>query len=115
MTMGYAVRTDGQGWRAVAGADDIGSQEWFSSDVPPEPVPFAPDLRDNLLVIASNRMGPLQDAVDEGVATDDEVARLKLWKHYRIDLNRIEQQTGYPTEINWPSSPDDIVLHGVEQ
>ena len=32
--MGYAVRNDGLGWRAVNGPDDVGADEIFSADVP---------------------------------------------------------------------------------
>lgn len=114
--MSYAVRNDKQGWRAVSGPDDVGLDEWFSIDTPSTPVaapPTAEDLatavgekRDLLLSIAANRMGPLQDAIDEDAATTDEVTRLKLWKQYRIALNRIELQADYPANIKWPLSPD---------
>lgn len=59
--------------------------------------------RDELLTVATLRLAPLQDAVDEENATDDEVLRLKQWKKYRIALNRIEQQENYPIHIDWPS------------
>ena len=36
--MSYAVRKDGQGWRAVNGPDDVGPDETFSA-TPPDPVP----------------------------------------------------------------------------
>lgn len=113
---GYAVRNDGQGWYAVNGPDDIGPDEWYTEETPPDPVPLPPASdeilammlieRDRLLALAAIRIAPLQDAVDLEEATPDEVARLKLWKQYRIALNRVEQQAGYPAEIDWPRSPD---------
>lgn len=63
--------------------------------------------RDELLTVATLRLAPLQDAVDEESATDDEVLRLKQWKKYRIALNRIEQQENYPIHIDWPSLPGE--------
>lgn len=116
---GFAVRNDEEfGWRSVGGPDELFANEVFSKTAPPPflpPPPSFEDLaaeakaqRDKLLAVAANRMGPLQDAVDIGRATDEEVARLTAWKGYRIDLNRIEQQAGFPVEIQWPESPDAV-------
>lgn len=113
---GYAVRNDGHGWRAVGCPDDVAVDEWYCVNTPPDPVPLAPTLedltesakerRDQMLAVAASRMGPLQDAVDEDAATADELASLKLWRQYRIALNRIERQEGYPSVINWPVIPE---------
>lgn len=77
------------------------------SPVEPNKKAVAYSTRDSLLAIAALRIAPLQDAVDVNRATDDEVTRLKLWKGYRIDLNRIEQQEGFPADVQWPLSPDE--------
>lgn len=61
--------------------------------------------RDSLLALAAVRIAPLADAVDLGDASDEDVISLKKWKQYRVALNRINQQTGYPTEIEWPTEP----------
>ncbi|WP_282444060.1 phage tail assembly chaperone [Pseudomonas faucium] len=29
------------------------------------------------------------------------------WMNYRVDLSRIEQQPGFPEDVEWPPSPDD--------
>lgn len=76
----------------------------------PEPTPeelaaAALVRRDELLAIAALRIAPLQDAVDIDRASDAEVAALKAWKNYRVDLNRIEQQSGFPASIEWPIEP----------
>lgn len=63
-------------------------------------------LRDQKLRSAAVRIAPLQDAVDIGDATDAELAQLNLWKTYRVALNRIQDQPGYPTDIKWPETPD---------
>ncbi|WP_327439891.1 tail fiber assembly protein [Pseudomonas donghuensis] len=65
--------------------------------------------RDSLLAIAAVRMAPLQDAVELGVVTADERAALEAWKRYRIDLNRVELQAGFPRLVEWPASPDVFV------
>ena len=61
--------------------------------------------RDHKLAIATSQIAPLQDAVDLEDATDKEVSMLKKWKQYRVALNRIGDQPGYPKTIEWPSPP----------
>ncbi|MCX2891711.1 tail fiber assembly protein [Pseudomonas sp. DCB_BI] len=65
--------------------------------------------RAKLLVDAAVRMGPLQDAVDIGEASDAEKDLLVAWKRYRVYLNRIELQEGFPKTIVWPQSPDEEI------
>jgi hypothetical protein len=55
--------------------------------------------------IADYETPPLQSAVDLDEATDEDIARLKAWKKYRVELNRLTDQVGYPIDINWPISP----------
>lgn len=94
----------------------------FSVALPsvPEPPPVVPPTaeelraealaqRDGLMAAATARMTPLKYAVELGVATDAEEATLTAWKHYCVDLNRIEQQAGFPEHIDWPSTPDNLV------
>lgn len=54
---------------------------------------------------ADAAIAPLQDAVDLDEATPAEAALLKDWKRYRIALNRLPEQPGYPAEIDWPAPP----------
>lgn len=61
--------------------------------------------RDDLLALAGLRVAPLQDAVDLGAATATDIANLKLWKQYRVDVNRVSGQAGFPTIVNWPQVP----------
>ena len=58
-----------------------------------------------LLVQAAAAMGPLQDAVDLNDATANEKSALTAWKRYRVDLNRIQEQQGFPLQIDWPVTP----------
>ena len=85
-------------------------------EIPPAPLPSPEELvaavlakRDGMLAHAAFRIAPLQYAVDLGHSTADEIAKLNLWKQYSVDLNRLEQQAGYPSNIDWPESPDESV------
>ncbi|QXI45526.1 tail fiber assembly protein [Pseudomonas wayambapalatensis] len=55
--------------------------------------------------LADSAIAPLQDAVDLDEATEAEVALLKDWKRYRVALNRLPEQDGYPHTIDWPAPP----------
>lgn len=55
--------------------------------------------------LADAAIAPLQDAADLDEASAAEVALLKEWKRYRIALNRLPDQPGYPATIDWPVPP----------
>ncbi|MNG08838.1 Caudovirales tail fiber assembly protein [compost metagenome] len=55
--------------------------------------------------VADKAIAPLQDAVDIDDATEAEVLLLKAWKKYRVALNRVPEQAGYPATIEWPVAP----------
>ncbi|MFE2005665.1 tail fiber assembly protein [Pseudomonas guariconensis] len=61
--------------------------------------------RDQFLSIAAIRIAPLQDAVDLGEASAAEEQALVAWKRYRVAVNRIDQQVGFPGQIDWPAPP----------
>ncbi|WP_165976099.1 tail fiber assembly protein [Pseudomonas putida] len=65
----------------------------------------AQDEISRLRSVADYIIAPLQDAVDIDDATDDEKALLALWKKYRVALNRLPDQEGYPANISWPAPP----------
>ncbi|MCO7612858.1 tail fiber assembly protein [Pseudomonas chlororaphis] len=114
--MSYAISNNMQSCRAINRAEDVADDEHFS--VTPLPVaPTAVELaalatnkRDGLLATAATKIGPLQDAVELDLATDSEVELLKLWKRYRVELNRIEQQEDFPAKIEWPTPPDQTAV-----
>jgi hypothetical protein len=54
---------------------------------------------------ADTEIAPLQDAVDIDDATEFDLAQLKAWKKYRVALNRLPNQVGYPTTVDWPVAP----------
>ncbi|PAW49426.1 phage tail protein [Pseudomonas moraviensis] len=55
--------------------------------------------------VAGLRIAPLQDAVDLDEATEEEALLLTQWKQYRVLLNRLETQPGWPEQIQWPVAP----------
>lgn len=55
------------------------------------------------LAYAANVIAPLQDAVDLGMATDEELAQLKAWKTYRVLLSRTD--IARAPDIDWPPIP----------
>jgi hypothetical protein len=59
-----------------------------------------------LRAIADFKVAPLQDAVDVDEATEENVTLLKAWKKYRVALNRVIDQSGYPNKIDWPVAPE---------
>ncbi|MDK1394842.1 tail fiber assembly protein [Pseudomonas protegens] len=62
---------------------------------------------DQLLSIAALCIAPLQDAVDLDEATPGELASLKAWKQYRVAVNRVPEQQGYPGKVDWPRQPGE--------
>lgn len=79
-------------------------------DLPPltpeEELAAANSLRASLLQLAGARIAPLQDAVDLGIATAGEEAALLTWKRYRVELNRLPNVPGWPSDIQWPAQPE---------
>ncbi|WP_246882698.1 tail fiber assembly protein [Pseudomonas sp. MWU349] len=63
--------------------------------------------RDRLLAFAGLRIAPLQDAVDLDEVTAAELASLKAWKQYRVAVNRVPEQQGYPGSVDWPRQPGE--------
>ncbi|EHC5989309.1 tail fiber assembly protein [Salmonella enterica] len=60
----------------------------------------ADETKNRLLQMASGKIALLQDAVDLGIATDDEKARLDEWKKYRVRVNRVDTSNSA-----WPEKP----------
>ncbi|WP_439412639.1 tail fiber assembly protein [Enterobacter ludwigii] len=57
-----------------------------------------------LLAEAREKIAILQDAVDLGMATEDEKFQLIEWKKYRVLLTRIKPED--VPEIEWPDKPE---------
>jgi len=58
--------------------------------------------RDWLMGDATQKIAPLQDAVDLGMATPEEEAALLAWKRYRVELNRMDLTLN---PVTWPTPP----------
>jgi len=83
--------------------------QWIATPAPPptdeQLIAAAIFQRDLLLARATTAIAPLEDAIELDLATAVETALLKAWKRYRVDLNRIQSQSGYPKVIDWPQPP----------
>jgi len=91
--------TPGQNW----GYDGTGFHLPAAPERSPEEVRATnTSTRDVLLAQAATAIAPLQDAVDLDMATDAEGALLKLWKQYRVAVNRVDLSQATPT---WPEQP----------
>jgi hypothetical protein len=62
-------------------------------------------MRSNLLDLAAESIGPLQDAVDLGEETEAEASQLREWKRYRVSLGRLIDRPEWPNVIQWPEPP----------
>lgn len=81
-------------------------------EIPEPPPPPTVDPLDKaqaeitrLRAVADYAIAPLQDAVDVDEATEQDLVVLKAWKKYRVALNRVLEQEGYPLAIDWPTAP----------
>ncbi|HEM8615246.1 TPA: tail fiber assembly protein [Citrobacter amalonaticus] len=75
-------------------------------DIPPrtaeELIAVAEQERSSLRAIADAEIAWRQDAVDVGIATDEETAALAEWKKYRVLLMRVDT-----TKPDWPTLPGE--------
>jgi len=56
---------------------------------------------------STSMIATLQNAFDLGIATEAEVAALKSWKIYGVELNRVVVVGTAPQDSVWPISPND--------
>ncbi len=62
------------------------------------------DNKKKLLLIRINQdVIPLQDAVDLGIASEEEKSTLNAWKKYRVQLMRLD--TSKAPDVEWPEEP----------
>lgn len=55
----------------------------------------------------SHHISLISDAVELGMATEEENARLIAWKKYRVLLNRINPDDA--EKIQWPDKPESLL------
>ncbi|QHJ80056.1 MAG: hypothetical protein [Caudoviricetes sp.] len=63
----------------------------------------AEETRAILMGEANQKISPLQAALDVGIATDEELSKLKVWKTYLVLLSRVDTSTA--PDIEWPIVP----------
>ena len=80
-------------------------QAYYQRLLRPDPVSTAQAEIARLRGLADAAIAPLQDAVELDDAHEAEAVRLQAWKRYRIALNRVSEQPGYPAAIDWPALP----------
>ena len=61
--------------------------------------------RDTLLADADKATAGMADAYIAGLLDEAETLRFKSYAAYKLALRNIDQQIGYPTEIEWPVIP----------
>ncbi|MFU0867957.1 tail fiber assembly protein [Kluyvera ascorbata] len=78
-------------------------------DVPPptheQLVALAERQKNQLRKTADSEIAWLQDAVDAGIATDEETTLLAAWKNYRVLLMRVD--TSKAPDIEYPTPPTE--------
>ena len=63
----------------------------------------ATELLTELMREANAKIAPLNDAIELGIQTEEEITKLAEWKKYRVALNRIDTSTA--PNIVWPEIP----------
>lgn len=61
--------------------------------------------REQLLSDTTSRISPLEDAEKLGIATSAEEERLASLRRYRVELYRLPESDGWPSNVVWPTSP----------
>lgn len=96
VTDGWMATEIAGGWSVTAPAPAVPS--------PTEILAVNALTRDQSLATAATRIAPLQDAVDLGDATANDIELLRRWKQYRVMVNRVDLALAAPL---WPESPNE--------
>ncbi|WP_225935539.1 tail fiber assembly protein [Pseudomonas muyukensis] len=109
LAMIHAFKADGaqDGYidSALVALSEAEVRAYYQRLLTPDPGSAAQAEVARLRSLADSAIAPLQDAVELDDASEVETARLQAWKRYRIALNRVVEQPGYPAEIDWPALP----------
>lgn len=62
-------------------------------------------MRDVLLAAANEATAGMADAFIADLLDEADVAKFKAFAKYKLALNKIDQQPGYPETITWPTLP----------
>jgi len=85
-----------------------GVPDYFPTDS--EFLAVAQERMANELRRANSAVTVYQDRVDVDDASDTDIGLLLAWKKYRVALNRVPDQAGYPHAITWPVTPDPATV-----
>ncbi|ETS32111.1 tail fiber assembly protein [Photorhabdus khanii] len=109
---GFAIVSDKEGYpiltkQAPSVYHKWDSEKWIISEsdkikLRQEQQQQAEHKKQQLMFTVSKQIAPLQDAVDLGMASDEEKTALTDWRKYRVMLNRVD--TSEP-DIIWPEKP----------
>lgn len=61
--------------------------------------------RNLLLAAANDATAGMADAYIAGLLNEDETERFKFFAAYKLALNKIDQQPGFPSTVIWPELP----------
>ncbi|EMF5207785.1 tail fiber assembly protein [Enterobacter roggenkampii] len=91
----------------VRGVSVGGSPEWIDAPQPTteEQLAIAERQKLTMRMDADTEIAWRQDAVEVGIATDEEAAALVEWRMYRVQLMRVD--VSLTPDINWPEPPKD--------
>lgn len=109
-----AVQITDNEWSDLLSGQAKGKRISCGADLRPclaeQPLPTADELirqaedkRIRLRAEADTIIQPLQDAVDLGIATDNEASQFIAWKKYRVMLMRVNTEDA--ESIKWPEQP----------
>ena len=99
-------------WVLIQDTNTIRKFDFTLDDFPNSPVPDMPDYNpeERALEQEADEARTQRDALlvesDWVVLPDAPVADEQAWKDYRQALRDVPQQTGFPTDINWPTKPE---------
>ncbi|HEO9142853.1 TPA: tail fiber assembly protein [Enterobacter asburiae] len=101
----FSAEITPEGKVRIAGESGMPVWDDFSPQSKELVVAFAENKRRQLLNNATSVITMLQDAVDLGIATNQEVNSLLEWKKYRVLLSRVDVSA--TRDIIWPEEPKD--------
>lgn len=101
----WVALLNGQSEGKLISADKAGNPILvdFPAPTKEEIITMAGSQKARMIAEATVQIGPLQDAEDLGIATDEEAKALKEWKTFRVMLSRVDASKA--PDITWPQQP----------
>ena len=103
---------NGSDWTLEQNTAEIERFGFTLADFPNAPTPDKPTYNPDERALAqeADEVRTQRDALlvesDWAVLPDAPVADAQAWKDYRQALRDVPQQSGFPTDINWPTKPE---------